>query len=79
MSGRFSWTVMQAERAAQRARERACTCFKPYENGPCAVCEAGIEAKEAELADPDPAREEQALERMETRYESWLDRIGGAA
>jgi hypothetical protein len=79
VSGRFSWTVMQAERAAQRARERACTCFKPYENGPCAVCEAGIEAKEAEMADPDPAREEQALERMETRYEAWLGRIGGAA
>lgn len=79
MSGRFSWTVMQAERAAKAARDRACTCFKPYENGPCAVCEAGIEAAEVAESDPDPARVEQETERMEMRYEAWLGRIGGTA
>jgi hypothetical protein len=78
MAGRHSDTVTEAVHAAQRARRNKCTCFKPYENGPCAACEAGIEAAEDFASDPPADVEEAALQRMERMSERWLDKIGGS-
>lgn len=77
--GRHSDTVTQAINAARRARARKCTCFKPYENGPCAYCEAGIEAAEDFRENPPVDVEEEGLERSERMFEAHLDRIGGTA
>lgn len=77
LAGRHSDAVTAAVRAAERARAAKCTCFKPYENGPCAVCEEGIAAAIDYRDDPDA--EEMALQRIERMHDRWLDKIGGGS